>query len=84
MHWYENITKNKCKNYFKKYLFKLMKNAVFRKTMENVRNHKDIKLVITKGRRNYFVSEPDYNATKKLSENLLVLEKKKHKYLWIP
>ena len=35
-----------------------MYNAVFRKIVENVRKHRDIKLVTTKPRRNYLVSEP--------------------------
>ena len=31
--------------------------------MENVRKHKNIKLVITERRRNYLVSEPNYHST---------------------
>ena len=54
-----------------------MNNAVFRKTMENVRKHKDIKLVTTNKRRNYLVSEPSYHVTKWFSEGLLVIEMKK-------
>ena len=48
------------KNYFEKDFFKLLNNVVFGKTMENVRNHRDIKLVTTKRRKNYLVSEPNY------------------------
>ena len=36
----------------------------FGKTMENVRNHKDITLITTESRRNYLVSEPNYHTTK--------------------
>ena len=53
-----------------------MNNALFGKTMENVRKHRDIKLVTTERRRNYFVSEPDYHTTKCFTENLLAIEKK--------
>ena len=56
-----------------------MNNAVFRKTMENVRKHRDIKLVITDKRRNQLVSEPNYHTTKWFSENLLAIEMKKTK-----
>ena len=59
--------------------FKLMKNSVFGKTMENVRKHRDIKLVTTDKRRNQLVSEPNYHATKWFSEDLLAAEMKKIK-----
>ena len=58
-------------------------NVVFGKTMENVRKHGDIKLVTKERRRNYLVSEPDYSTTKFFMENLLALEWKKSRYLWI-
>ena len=46
--------------------------------MENVRKHRDIKLVTTERRRNYLVSEPNYHTKKFLTENLLAIEMKIH------
>ena len=48
-----------------------MNNAVFGKTMENVRKHRNIKLVTTDKRRNQLVSEPIYHATKWFSEKTI-------------
>ena len=61
----------------KNIFFKLMNNSVFRKTMENVRKHRDIKLVTTERRRNYLVLEPNYHTTKFFTEKLLAIEMKK-------
>ena len=54
-----------------------MNNAVFGKTMENVRKHRNIKLVTTNRRRNYLVAERNYHTTKFFTENLLAIEMRK-------
>ena len=56
-----------------------MNNSAFVKTIENVRNHRDIKLVTTEKRRNKLLSEPNYHTTKWFSEKLLATEMKKIK-----
>ena len=48
-------------NAFEKDFFKLMNNAIFGKTMENVRKHRDIKGI---KRRIQLASEPNYHTTK--------------------
>ena len=65
------------KDEFEKNFFKLMNNSVFGKTMENVRNHRDIKLVTSDKRRKRLVSEPNYHSHKKFSDHLMAIEMKK-------
>ena len=71
--------RKEAENDFEKDLFKLMINSVFGKTMENVRNYRDIKLVTTDKRRKRLVSEPNYHAHKIFSEHLMAIETKKTK-----
>ena len=61
--------RKKAKTDFGKYLFKLMNNAVFGKTMTNVIKHRDIKFATTERRRNYLVSEQNYYSTR-FSQNI--------------
>ena len=73
--------RKKVKMILKNIFFKLINNAVFGKTMENVRKHRDIKLASTEGKRNYLVSETNYHTTRFFTEHLLAIEMKKQKYL---
>ena len=54
-----------------------MINAAFSNTVDNVRKHRDIKLVRTKRRRNYLISDPSYYTKKFFTENVLAIEMKK-------
>ena len=67
------------KDDFEKGLFKLMNNAVFGKTMENIRKHRDIKIVTTDKKRNKIVSEPNYHTMNYISEDLSIIEMNKTK-----
>ena len=73
--------RKKAKSDFEKDFFKLMNNAVFGKTMENVRNRRDVKLVVTEKRRKKLVSEPNYDSCKQFSENLIATEMRKTEIL---
>ena len=67
------------RNDFEKDLLKLMNNSVFGKTMENIRKHRDIKLVTTDKKRSKLVSEPNYHTINLISEDLSFTEMKKAK-----
>ena len=55
------------KNKFEKNFLNIMNNSVFGKTMENIRNHIDIKLATSEKRRKRLVSEPNYYSCEKFS-----------------
>ena len=67
------------KNDFEKDFFKLMNNAVFGKTMDNVRKHRGIKLVTTDKKRSKLVSKPNYHTMNYISEDLSIIEMKRTK-----
>ena len=71
--------RKKATNDFEKDFFKLMNKAVFGKTMENVRKHRDIKLVRTDKKRNKLVSEPNFHTMKLTDNNLAIIEMRKVK-----
>ena len=73
--------RKKAKNDFEKYFFKLMNNAVFGKTLVNLRKHRAINLVTKERRICYLVSEPSYHTTKFFTENLLAKELRKAEIL---
>ena len=47
--------------------------------MENIRKHRDIKLVLTDKKRSRLVSEPNYHTINLISEDLSIIEMKKTK-----
>ena len=69
--------RKEAKNDFEKDFFKLMNNFVFGKIMENMRNHRDIKLVTSDKRGKRLVSEPNYHSHKNFSDHLMAIEIKK-------
>ena len=61
-------------NDFEKDFFKLMNNSVFGKTMENIRNHKDIKLVTNEEKYLKHVMKPNFKSSVCFSRNLIGME----------
>ena len=56
--------RTEAKNDFEKDFFKLKINAFYGKTMENPRNHRDIRIVATGKKRSILASEPNYHSSK--------------------
>ena len=71
------ILRTKAKNNFEKDFYKLMNNSVFGKTMENIRNRVDVKLVNTEEKFKKLVAKPNFKSRKIFSENLISVHMKK-------
>lgn len=69
----------KSKNTFEKDFFKLMNNAVFGKTMENVRNRVDIILINDEKKFKKVTSKPTFESAQIYDENLVAVQFKKTK-----
>ena len=70
--------RTKAKNNFEKDFFKLMNNSVFGKTMENIRNRVNVKLVNTKEKARKLIAKPNLKSPPKIfSENLISIHMKK-------
>ena len=75
--------RKKAKNDFEKDFFKLMNNAVFRKTMKNIRKHKDIKLVTNEKAYLRNVMKPNFKSGVLFGENLMGCEMGKIKVVMV-
>ena len=70
------------KNNFEKDFFKLMNNSVFGKTMENIRNRKDIKLVTSKQQALKLIAKPNFKHRTIFTENLISIHMSKTKLIF--
>ena len=66
--------KKDAKNEFEKDFFKLINNSVFGNKMENIRNHKDMKLVTSDKKYLKYVMKPNFKDGHLFSKHLLAME----------
>ena len=69
--------RTKANNEFEKDFLKLMNNSVFGKTMENVRNRKDIKLISNRDKARKYAAKPNFHHLKIFNENLVAMHMKR-------
>ena len=74
--------RTEAKNNFEKDFFKLMNNSVFGKTMENIRNRKDIKLVTSKKSALKLIAKPNFKQRTIFTENLISVHMGKTKLIF--
>ena len=70
-------------NEFEKDFFKLMNNSVFGKTIENIRNRVDIKLVNNEKQAQKLSAKPNFNHCNIFSEDLVAIHMKKTKLVFL-
>ena len=74
--------RTKATNNFEKDFFKLMNNSVFGKTMENIENHVDVRLVCEEREGTKLAAKPNYDRCTIFDENLVAIHMKKTKLLY--
>ena len=74
--------RTKGKNDFEKDFFKLMNNSVFRKTMENIRNRVDVRLVNHQNKAKKLISKPNLKHWTRFDENLIAVHLKRTKLVF--
>ena len=74
--------RTKGKNDFEKDFFKLMKNSVFGKTMENIRNRVDVRLVNNQDKAKKLISKPNLKHWTRFDENLIGVHLKRIKLVF--
>ena len=71
--------RSQAKNDFEKDFFKLMNNSVYGKTLENIRNHKDIRLVNNRESASRYANKPNFHHCTIFDENLIAVHMKRTK-----
>jgi len=67
------------KNTFESDFFKLVSNVFFGKTVENVRQHKNVKLALNKRQIKNFIKKPEFESFNIIGENKAVVNMQKNK-----
>ncbi|XP_065650262.1 uncharacterized protein LOC136078418 [Hydra vulgaris] len=74
--------RTKAKNEFEKDFFKLMNNSVFGKTMENIENRVDVRLVTNRDEAVKLASRPNYESRTIFDDNLIAIHMKRTKLMY--
>ena len=77
------IESKKSGNNFEVYFFKLMNNSVFGKTLENIINRVDIRLISTDKVAQKLAAKPNYDCCTNYDENLVAVHMEKTSFTLI-